>query len=183
MIEAAAAAGMIDRDRVWGAKRQALSVRFQAESASTEWRGWARARGSELWRFCTWNALADRFGARPFTVGGMLLMAATFVALVMIPVNFNYLVFAVLVFLFIYVCCVVTMTLILLASGLDAVTAFSAVIASINNTGPGLGVVGPSTTYEVLEDFQTWVCTATMLLGRLELFTMLVLFTPAFWRK
>ena len=45
------------------------------------------------------GSLSDRFGARPFTVGGMLLMAATFVALVMIPVNFNYWVFAVLVFL------------------------------------------------------------------------------------
>jgi MFS family permease len=45
------------------------------------------------------GSLSDRFGARPFTVGGMLLMAATFIALVMIPVNFNYLVFAVLVFL------------------------------------------------------------------------------------
>ena len=45
------------------------------------------------------GSLSDRFGARPFTVGGMLLMAATFIALVMIPVNFNYWVFAVLVFL------------------------------------------------------------------------------------
>jgi len=57
------------------------------------------------------------------------------------------------------------------------------VIASINNTGPGLNQVGPATTYEVLSDFQTWVCTATMLLGRLELLTVLVIFTPAFWRK
>jgi len=95
----------------------------------------------------------------------------------------NKVVFAVLAFLFIYICCVVTMTLLLLASGLDAVTAFSAVIASINNTGPGLNQVGPATTYEVLSDFQTWVCTFAMLIGRLELFTVLVIFTPVFWRK
>jgi trk system potassium uptake protein TrkH len=49
--------------------------------------------------------------------------------------------------------------------------------------GPGLGQVGPATTYAVLTDLQTWVCTLAMLLGRLELFTLLVVFTPAFWRK
>ena len=68
-------------------------------------------------------------------------------------------------------------------SGLDVLTAFSAIVACINNTGPGLGQVGPSTTYAVLTDFQTWVCTFAMLLGRLELFTLLVVLTPAFWRK
>ena len=49
--------------------------------------------------------------------------------------------------------------------------------------GPGLGAVGPASNYAVLTDFQTWVCTLTMLLGRLELFTLVVLVTPAFWRK
>jgi trk system potassium uptake protein TrkH len=68
-------------------------------------------------------------------------------------------------------------------TGLDIVSAFTAVVASINNTGPGLGVVGSSTTYEVLGDFQTWVCIFAMLLGRLEIFTLLVVLTPAFWRK
>jgi trk system potassium uptake protein TrkH len=75
------------------------------------------------------------------------------------------------------------MTLLLTASGLDLTSAFSAVVACLNNMGPGLHQVGPMATYEVLNDFQTWVCTAAMLLGRLELFTLLVLFTPAFWRK
>jgi len=77
----------------------------------------------------------------------------------------------------------VIMTLVLLGSGLDAITAFTAVIACINNTGPGLNQVGPATTYAVLSDFQTWVCTFAMLVGRLELFTLLIVFTPAFWRK
>ena len=92
----------------------------------------------------------------------------------------NKILFAVLAFMFVYVSCVVAMTLILVASGLDFISAFSAVIASINNTGPGLNKVGPATTYEVLTDFQTWVCTFAMLLGRLELFTLLIIFTPAF---
>jgi trk system potassium uptake protein TrkH len=91
--------------------------------------------------------------------------------------------FAVLAFGFMYMVSIVSMTLLLSFSGLDIVTAFSAVVASINNTGPGLNQVGPSTTYEVLTDFQTWVCSFAMLLGRLELFTLLVVFTPAFWRK
>ncbi len=91
--------------------------------------------------------------------------------------------FAALSFGFVYMVSIVSLTLILSFSGLDVISAFTAVVASINNTGPGLGVVGPSTTYEVLTDFQTWVCTFAMLLGRLELFTLLVVLTPAFWRK
>ncbi len=91
--------------------------------------------------------------------------------------------FAVLAFAFMYMVSIVSMTLILSFTGLDIISAFTAVVASINNTGPGLGVVGPSTTYEVLSDFQTWVCTFAMLLGRLEIFTLLVVLTPAFWRK
>jgi trk system potassium uptake protein TrkH len=67
--------------------------------------------------------------------------------------------------------------------GLDILTGFSAVVATINNTGPGLNQVGPATTFGVLTDFQTWVCSLAMLLGRLEIFTLLVVLTPAFWRR
>jgi trk system potassium uptake protein TrkH len=74
-------------------------------------------------------------------------------------------------------------SLVLLFTGLDLVTATTAVIACINNTGPGLGQVGPSGNYQGLTDLQTWVCSATMLLGRLELLSLLVLFTPQFWRN
>jgi len=95
----------------------------------------------------------------------------------------NHIVFAVLAFMSVYGACVTTMTFLLLVTGLDFTSAFSAVIASINNTGPGLNQVGPATTYEVLTDFQTWVCTIAMLLGRLELFTLLIIFTPTFWRR
>ena len=78
---------------------------------------------------------------------------------------------------------IVSLTLLLIATHLDVITAFSAVVACLNNTGPGLNLVGPTTTYAVLSDFQTWVCTWAMLLGRLEIFTLLVILMPAFWRR
>ena len=92
-------------------------------------------------------------------------------------------VFAVLGFFFIWVVLLVSMTLLLGWTGLDAMTAFSAVVASLNNIGPGLHQVGPATNFAVLSDFQTWICAFAMLLGRLELFALLVVFTPTFWRK
>ena len=94
----------------------------------------------------------------------------------------NQIVFAVQAFVMMYVGTVIAMTLVLLASGLDFTSAFSAVIACINNAGPGLNEVGPATTYAGLSDFQTWILSFTMLLGRLELFTVFVLFTRSFWR-
>jgi trk system potassium uptake protein TrkH len=99
-----------------------------------------------------------------------------------VPVE-NNIIFAVLAFMLMYGATSITGTMLLSASGADIVTAFSAIIACINNTGPGLGQVGPASTFAVLTDFQTWVCTAVMLLGRLELFTLIVVFTPSFWRR
>jgi trk system potassium uptake protein TrkH len=95
----------------------------------------------------------------------------------------NNIVFAVLGFIFLYFMTVATLTFALLISGLDFISAFSAVIACINNAGPGLGVVGPASTFGVLGDFQIWICTIAMLVGRLEIFTVLILFTPHFWRR
>ena len=95
----------------------------------------------------------------------------------------NNIVFAVLGFIFLYFMSVVTLTFALLVSGLDFISAFSAIIACINNAGPGLNQVGPAGNYAGLTDFQTWVCTLAMLLGRLEIFTVLILFTPNFWRR
>ena len=106
---------------------------------------------------------------RPLRVGGTVIA--------------NRVVFAVLGFVFLYFMSAVTLVFVELASGLDFTTAFSAIIACINNSGPGLGLVGPGSNYSVLGDFQTWVCSAAMLLGRLEVFTILVLFTPTLWRK
>jgi trk system potassium uptake protein len=93
----------------------------------------------------------------------------------------NGIVFAVLAFGFIYMVIVASFTLALVATGLDLTTAFSAVVATINNTGPGLNQVGPATTFAVLTDTQTWICSIAMLLGRLEMFPVLVVLTPSFW--
>jgi trk system potassium uptake protein TrkH len=95
----------------------------------------------------------------------------------------NRVVFAVQTFVLVYCTLLIFLSMILMASGLDLVSSLSAAIACINNTGPGLNVVGPASNYSSLTDFQTWVCTFAMLVGRLELFTLLVLITPAFWRK
>lgn len=80
-----------------------------------------------------------------------------------------------------YVALFVLMMLILMFNGLDQITAFSAVAATINNLGPGLGEV--SNTYATLSEFNKLLLCFSMLLGRLEIFTLLVLLTPAFWRK
>jgi trk system potassium uptake protein len=89
----------------------------------------------------------------------------------------------VIAFMMIYGATLVGLTMVLLFSGLDVVTAFTAVIAVVNNIGPGLGEVGPAVNFGGLTDFQTWVCTFGMLLGRLELLSLLVLFTPQFWKN
>ncbi len=90
---------------------------------------------------------------------------------------------AVLGFIFLYFMTVALLTFALLLSGLDFDSAFSATVAAINNTAHGLGTVGPVRNYHSLTNFQTWICTVAMLLGRLEIFSVIVLFTPAFWRK
>lgn len=70
--------------------------------------------------------------------------------------------------------------LMLLAAGVDDITAFTAVAACLNNLGPGLGEVAAN--FAPLGDFSKWVLIVAMLFGRLEIFTLLVLFLPAFWR-
>jgi trk system potassium uptake protein TrkH len=90
---------------------------------------------------------------------------------------------SVIAFMMLYGATLVSLTMLLLFSGLDVLTAFTAVVACVNNIGPGLGEVGPAVNYGGLSDFQTWVCIFAMLLGRLELLSLLVLFTPAFWRR
>lgn len=79
-----------------------------------------------------------------------------------------------------YVAVFSIMLLLLMTAGLDQVSAFAAVAACLNNLGPGLGEV--SSNYAGLNDFSKWLLCVGMLLGRLEIFTLLVLFTPDFWR-
>ncbi len=90
---------------------------------------------------------------------------------------------AVLGFMLIYGATTMGLTMLLLFTGMDIVTAFSAVVATVNNIGPGLGEVGPSSNFGGLQPFQLWVLTFAMLLGRLELLSVLVLFTAHFWKK
>lgn len=79
-----------------------------------------------------------------------------------------------------YVAVFTFIMLALLFTGLDQVTAFSATAATLNNLGPGLGSVAEN--YGSLTDGAKWVLSASMILGRLEIFTLLVILTPAFWR-
>ncbi len=71
--------------------------------------------------------------------------------------------------------------LILMALGMDNITAFSATAACLNNLGPGLGEV--ASNYASIGDGEKWVLVVAMLFGRLEVFTLLVLFTPTFWKS
>lgn len=92
-------------------------------------------------------------------------------------------IWAVMAFMLIYGAVMVGLTLLMLAAGLDVVTAFTAIIGCLNNIGPGMGLVGPAGNFGALNEVQIWICTLAMLLGRLELLSVLVLLTPAFWRR
>ncbi len=83
-------------------------------------------------------------------------------------------------FFAVYIVLFTLMMMVLLATGVDQVTAFSAIAASLNNLGPGLGEVASS--FADINNTSKWVCIAAMLLGRLEIFTLLVLVSPTFWR-
>jgi len=84
-------------------------------------------------------------------------------------------------FFAVYVGVFAVLMLAMMASGLDQVTAFAAVAATINNLGPGLGDV--ALNYASIGGVAKWLCVLAMLLGRLEIFTLLLLFTVTFWRK
>jgi trk system potassium uptake protein TrkH len=74
-------------------------------------------------------------------------------------------------------------SLLLAAMGVDLVTSFAAVAASVGNIGPGLGLVGPTDNYAHIPILGKWLLILCMLLGRLEIYTIIVLFVPEFWRK
>jgi len=89
----------------------------------------------------------------------------------------------VLAFMLVYGATLIGLTFLLLLSDMPFDTAFSAIVACVNNMGPGLGEVGPAGNYGGLNDFQKWVCTLAMVMGRLEMLSFLMLFTRGFWRK
>lgn len=90
-------------------------------------------------------------------------------------------VYAVGGFFSVYIGFTIILTFVMMTTGLDALTAFSAVAACINNMGPGLNQL--NTSMASVTDFGKWVLIFSMLLGRLEIFTLLIVFTPGFWRR
>ena len=87
-------------------------------------------------------------------------------------------------FVFLYIIIFFIITTLLSISGLDFVTAVSGAATSISNVGPGLGgMIGPSGNFSLLPDFSKWILSIGMILGRLELFAIIVLFIPSFWRR
>jgi trk system potassium uptake protein TrkH len=95
----------------------------------------------------------------------------------------NNIITSVMGFIFLYFICIVILIFALLFTGLDFLTAFSAIIACFNNAGPGLNQVGPASNYASLSDTQTMICIFAMLLGRVQIFSIVILFIPEFWRK
>jgi trk system potassium uptake protein TrkH len=91
---------------------------------------------------------------------------------------------SVIIFIFTFLFIFLIIAMLLSISGLDFITSISGAASSISNVGPGLGeMIGPNGNYKSLPDLSKWILTAGMLLGRLELFAVLVLFFPSFWRN
>ena len=87
-------------------------------------------------------------------------------------------------FIYLYILIFFIITALLSLTGLDFITSISAAATSISNVGPGLGdIIGPNGNFSKLSDFSKWILSLGMLLGRLELFAILVLFIPSFWKK
>ena len=91
---------------------------------------------------------------------------------------------SVISFIYLYIVIFFIITALLSLTGLDFITSISAAATSISNVGPGLGeIIGPNGNFSKLSDISKWVLSISMILGRLELFAILVLFIPSFWRK
>ncbi len=91
---------------------------------------------------------------------------------------------SVMAFFFLFALCFSAVTILLHITGLDFLTAMSGAVTAISNVGPGLGdTIGPAGTFATLPDSAKWILSTAMILGRLELFTLLVMFSPYFWQK
>ena len=85
-------------------------------------------------------------------------------------------------FFFLYVMMLLITTMVVASGGNDILTSFSASAATLGNIGPGFGKVGPTGNYAYLQPYIKWFLSFSMLVGRLELYTVLVLFRPGVWR-
>ncbi len=92
-------------------------------------------------------------------------------------------VISILQFFFLYIGMILFSTVFMSFLGLDAVTALTSSVASIGNIGPGLNLIGPTQNFAFLPALGKYYLAFLMLLGRLEIYTLLVLFLPSFWRK
>ena len=91
---------------------------------------------------------------------------------------------SIIAFIYLYIIIFFIITAMLTLSGLDFTTSISGAATSISNVGPGLGeLIGPNGNFSQLPDFSKWVLSFGMILGRLELFAILVLFLPSFWQR
>lgn len=115
------------------------------------------------------NRLVHPRAIAPLTIGGHVVE--------------NRVIFAVLGYMLLWGVTHIVLTFVMLATGLDFMSAFSVVVASVNNLGPALGQFGPTGNYAPLSDFQTWLLAIAMVAGRLELLTFFVVLMPAFWRR
>jgi trk system potassium uptake protein TrkH len=92
-------------------------------------------------------------------------------------------IFKVMAFFLIYIIIFIIGSTVMALLGLDASTAIGATAATLGNIGPGIGMVGPEDNYAFIPYVGKWFLSFLMLLGRLELFTVLILLSPAFWKK
>ena len=96
----------------------------------------------------------------------------------------NSFIHSIIIFIFSYLFLFLLLAILLSITGLDFLSAISGAATSISNVGPGLGsVIGPNGNFSSLPDISKWILTLGMILGRLELFAILVLFLPSFWRN
>ncbi len=158
-----------------------------------------------LWPFFTWFILFLLMftgGCAGSTGGGIKIVRITLLfknsllelkriihPQAMLPVRLNgksipqEIIFNVLAFFLIYIIVFAFGSLLMSSIGLEFESAIGAVAASLGNIGPGLGIVGPALNYGLIPDAGKWLLAFLMLLGRLELFTVLILFSPTFWKK
>ena len=95
----------------------------------------------------------------------------------------NQITYNLLAFIFLYLFVFVVGSIFLAALGIDIITSISAVASAVGNVGPGIGKVGPSFSFNDIPNIGKWILSLLMLMGRLELFTVCLLFTPYFWKR
>jgi len=92
-------------------------------------------------------------------------------------------VYSIAAFFFLYMLMLIITTLVCASSGIDITTSFTTALATVGNIGPGFGMIGPTENYSFYSDYVKWFLSFAMVVGRLEVYTVLIIFTKSFWRK